>query len=445
MENVASVAPIKHITLYIPGNKGGAYDHTAKVIKEVLEPKYVENVAFNYVIGAGGALALGQFSLDNRTNTLPILLGGRSMIGAAAYNNSHLSILKTTPLAKLISKPLAIAVPIKSPLKDIDDLLNLLTLDASKVNWIGGSAGAIDYQFLQLMFLNMKLGIASLNYQPVPGGGNSVAQKLADGRYTAGVSTLDEFKSAQQQQLIRVLTTTDNDDYANASDQSPIPTAFIDWHGLFVAKQITAEKLVQLNQLITTLTNDDRWQELVDHHSWKSSYLVGDAFYQFVVEEEKKIINFVQLTKQSNNQQPSEQHITELIQKPYRASIFIGTLCILLVVFILVTKFNATEREKQLNNNLLRAKKEKQAIQKELEEKLTGVSDYIQKEFDQWQLTKTEKEIGLLLLKGLSFKEIAELRNKSERTVRQQAGAIYAKSNLANRNDLSAYFLEDLL
>ena len=50
-----------------------------------------------------------------------------------------------------------------------------------------------------------------------------------------------------------------------------------------------------------------------------------------------------------------------------------------------------------------------------------------------------------MLLKGLTFKEIAEVRCKSERTVRQQAGAIYAKSSLSNRSDLSAYFLEDFM
>ncbi|MEY3046615.1 MAG: hypothetical protein RL242_3457, partial [Pseudomonadota bacterium] len=52
---------------------------------------------------------------------------------------------------------------------------------------------------------------------------------------------------------------------------------------------------------------------------------------------------------------------------------------------------------------------------------------------------------GLLLLKGLSFKEIAELRQTSERTVRQQAGEVYRKSGLGGRNELAAFFLEDLL
>jgi DNA-binding NarL/FixJ family response regulator len=51
----------------------------------------------------------------------------------------------------------------------------------------------------------------------------------------------------------------------------------------------------------------------------------------------------------------------------------------------------------------------------------------------------------LLLLKGLSHREIGELRRTSEATVRQQALAVYRKAGLRGRTELSAFFLEDLL
>lgn len=46
--------------------------------------------------------------------------------------------------------------------------------------------------------------------------------------------------------------------------------------------------------------------------------------------------------------------------------------------------------------------------------------------------------------KGLALKDVANLRSTSERTVRQQALAIYRKAGLAGRAELSAFF-EDLL
>ena len=69
----------------------------------------------------------------------------------------------------------------------------------------------------------------------------------------------------------------------------------------------------------------------------------------------------------------------------------------------------------------------------------------IDRQFDRWELTPAEREVGLLLLKGLSLREIAEVRGTSERTTREQARNVYRKGGLAGRAELSAFFLEDLL
>jgi DNA-binding NarL/FixJ family response regulator len=49
------------------------------------------------------------------------------------------------------------------------------------------------------------------------------------------------------------------------------------------------------------------------------------------------------------------------------------------------------------------------------------------------------------LLRGLSHKEIALERDTSERSVRQQARAVYQKAGLAGRSALAAFFLDDVL
>ncbi|MDQ3565650.1 MAG: LuxR C-terminal-related transcriptional regulator [Pseudomonadota bacterium] len=81
----------------------------------------------------------------------------------------------------------------------------------------------------------------------------------------------------------------------------------------------------------------------------------------------------------------------------------------------------------------------------DMRELLKGLGSAIDAQFDRWQLTAAEREIALLMLKGLSHKEIARARDTSERTIRQQAQAIYGKANLSGRAALSAFFLEDLL
>lgn len=79
------------------------------------------------------------------------------------------------------------------------------------------------------------------------------------------------------------------------------------------------------------------------------------------------------------------------------------------------------------------------------EELLQGVGGAVDRQFEAWELSGAEREVALLLLKGLSFKEIASVRDTSERTGREQARAVYKKAGVAGRAELSAWFIEDLL
>jgi len=79
------------------------------------------------------------------------------------------------------------------------------------------------------------------------------------------------------------------------------------------------------------------------------------------------------------------------------------------------------------------------------EKLLRGLGEAIDAQLEEWKLTPAERQVALLLLKGFGHKEIARLQGRSERTVRQHAIAVYRKSGLGGRAELSAFFLEDLL
>ena len=65
--------------------------------------------------------------------------------------------------------------------------------------------------------------------------------------------------------------------------------------------------------------------------------------------------------------------------------------------------------------------------------------------FENWNLTPSEVEIALLLIKGISTQEISDIRNTRPGTIKSQGSAIYRKAGVAGRNELAAYFVEDLL
>ncbi len=67
------------------------------------------------------------------------------------------------------------------------------------------------------------------------------------------------------------------------------------------------------------------------------------------------------------------------------------------------------------------------------------------KEFQKWDFTASESEVALLLIKGLTIREIAGLRETTAGTIKSQSNAIYRKAGVKGRNELVAYFIEDLL
>lgn len=76
---------------------------------------------------------------------------------------------------------------------------------------------------------------------------------------------------------------------------------------------------------------------------------------------------------------------------------------------------------------------------------LEGLALAIDRQFQTWKLTPTEREIALQLLQGHSHKQIAAATGRSERTVRQHAVVVYQKSGLGGRAELGAFFLEGLM
>ena len=114
-------------------------------------------------------------------------------------------------------------------------------------------------------------------------------------------------------------------------------------------------------------------------------------------------------------------------------------------VALLMQRMHVQHEEKMaLIRDLELARSEGDDWRSKVQTHLQGIRIEMEKQFDEWGMTAAEKEIGMLILKGLSHKEVAILRGTSDATVRQQAQSIYRKADLPGKTAFSAYFLEDL-
>jgi DNA-binding CsgD family transcriptional regulator len=103
-------------------------------------------------------------------------------------------------------------------------------------------------------------------------------------------------------------------------------------------------------------------------------------------------------------------------------------------------------RENQLaiSNNIARSVAQGETWRAQRRDEIAAMGQAIEDQFQQWRLSVAEVDVAGLMLKGASLKEIAIARDTTEATIRQQAQAIYRKSGLSGRAELSAYFLESL-
>lgn len=120
-------------------------------------------------------------------------------------------------------------------------------------------------------------------------------------------------------------------------------------------------------------------------------------------------------------------------------------LSIIGLLVLWIQNFKFVEKNRSLNHSLVKTQEDLKRYKEETKLLSKGISEKIDQQFGIWELSSAEIDISLLILKGLSNKEIAEIRGTSEKTIRQQITSIFNKSGLSSRLELSAFFLEDLL
>jgi len=101
------------------------------------------------------------------------------------------------------------------------------------------------------------------------------------------------------------------------------------------------------------------------------------------------------------------------------------------VVFLMIELRKVMTRMEQLDRGLRGARGE--------------MAEIIDAFFEEWDLTPSEKDVGLLILKGFDNEAISQLRGTAAGTVRAQSTRIYSKAGVESRAQLFSVFLDELL
>lgn len=448
----AIAAPrMEHMTIYVPGAENGGFDRTAVAIKRALVREgLVKEIDLVRSPGAGGLVALAQFAGRQPETGSRLIVGGQSILGATHYNRSKVALRDVVPIARINSIALVIVVRADSPIRNWQDLSDVMRSNSDTIKWIGGSEGSADSQLLTILANHLQIARNNIAYTAIPGGGDAVTERIIDGTHSVAISSFEELSESLASGKIRAIAASHEVPAEGLTvrtlAQQGVNVDFSDWKGVFASPGATKAQQQELIALFDALVKSPSWKSELKAHGWDDNFLAGEAFAAFVDAENAKL---AQQLHQAGSDRNAMGNIASILSGPYRyAAIiaFIATLA-LIVLFIAhtVNKRNASLRETSLKTEL----NQKELALAEMINSRTGksladVTAHIDTQFGSWGLSDTEKDVAWLILKGFSFLEIAEMRNRSERTIRQQAGAIYAKSGMRSRAELSAFFLEDM-
>lgn len=84
-------------------------------------------------------------------------------------------------------------------------------------------------------------------------------------------------------------------------------------------------------------------------------------------------------------------------------------------------------------------------VERELDAACGAFQAAIEQHFNAWGLSKAERDVALLSIKGMSNAEIARMRDTREGTIKAQSAAIYRKAGVSSRADLISALIEDLI
>lgn len=442
---VAPPAPRLHmdrLTLVVPAAVGGGWDITAKAMKSALEREgLVGQVSIVRYPGAGGLIGLSQFVAHDRGKDDILLIGGLVMLGAALRDEAAVTMRDVTPIARLTGDWDILAAPPTSSVHDVADIRATMARDPAKLRWVGGALGGPDQGLVYSVADRLGVSPDNIEYY-ARAGGRRVTQSLLEGRGDVGVSGYAEFGPYVASHALKVIAVAAPHRLAGVDAPTlrelGIDTTMMNWRAVFAAPGISAAQRDRLAGLVAAMAHSPSWHAQLGAEHWTDAYLDGMPLSQFIDREQ---------TRWSDMINPPRRGGTFAVEQGGRWSAranMISGLAALVVLLGVAAWMALGLRHRRRMTRELEKRCDALSAQLDLAPASAGaaVKTVIDGDFQEWRLSEAENDIAWFMLRGLPLREIADVRGTSERTVRQQAQAIYRKAGLDGRSDLAGRVLE---
>lgn len=278
-------ALMPQLALYVPTPPGGGWDNTALAINTCLRNEGV--VASTTLINqpAGAAPGLMQFLDQYKGRSDALMISGAGMLGAAIMARIPADLSHLTPVSRLTTEYMVVAVASDSAYLTLPDLIAALRQDPSGVPCSGGVLGSTDQVIAGLLAREAGVRGDRLVYRSYVGGVGA-AGDVIDGSASFTIGGLSEMHSYISSGQLRPLAISSGQRLPGVG----IPTCveqganivLANWRGVFAPTGISPDEAAVLRQVVERMTQTMGWKATLFEHNWTSFYQTGDAFTAFV-------------------------------------------------------------------------------------------------------------------------------------------------------------------
>ena len=290
---LAAPAAADPATVMAPGGPGGGYDAMARLPFQAMQEAgiFTDGAQFTNKGGAGGTIGLAEFVNNNKGNDNAVMSMGAILVGGILLNNSPVTLDDVTPLVRLINDTGAVAVPLDSPIKTVDDFVAELKKDPGAFPIGGGSAGGVDHIAAALIAKEAGAAVDKLNYIPYPSGAEVVAA-IAGGTIDGAISGVSEFKQFADAGRLRIIAVTGEERVpgidAPTLKEAGLNVSIGNWRGIIGAPEMSQEGRQMWLDRFAKMHESDAWKKVLEAQSWEDAYLAGDEFEAFLDEEKTR-------------------------------------------------------------------------------------------------------------------------------------------------------------
>jgi tripartite-type tricarboxylate transporter receptor subunit TctC len=300
INSVHASYPERTITLIVPFAPGGANDTLGRIIAQALSTELKQTVVVENKPGAGTTIG-AEFVANARADGYTLLLvSAAHVISSSIYTKLRYDPIRSfAPIAQLTNSAYVLVTSKESNIKSVQDIIKIASREPNKITYASSGIGSAPH--LAGAMLAAKGGI-ELTHVPYKGGGPALLDVIRGDTniYFASQSGALPFIQSEKLIALGVSTSTRTAALQNTPTMKELGISNFElsgWYGLVSPMQTPIEIVQTLNQTIQKILSKEDVQNIFAKHGEQAYTSKPEIFGEFLVSEQKKYQEIIQITK----------------------------------------------------------------------------------------------------------------------------------------------------